>query len=138
MKIEPQQIEEAARELYIRALKLLPPDIKQGFTGLVAKETDATAQGVLGTMIRNITVAEDTDNLLCQDTGIPDLQRAHRAQRRTRRLRPEAGDPHRLRTCNARAPAALARWCIRSRARTSTLPADRHVPVINIDFTSDG
>jgi len=26
---------------------------------------------VLGTMIRNIAVAEDTDNLLCQDTGIP-------------------------------------------------------------------
>jgi fumarate hydratase subunit alpha/L(+)-tartrate dehydratase alpha subunit len=26
---------------------------------------------MLGTMIRNIKVAEDTDNLLCQDTGIP-------------------------------------------------------------------
>ena len=26
---------------------------------------------MLGTMMRNITVAEDTDNLLCQDTGIP-------------------------------------------------------------------
>ena len=26
---------------------------------------------MLGTMIRNISVAEDTDNLLCQDTGIP-------------------------------------------------------------------
>ena len=26
---------------------------------------------MLGTMIRNIAVAEDTDNLLCQDTGIP-------------------------------------------------------------------
>ena len=71
MKIDPQTIEDAAKELYIRALKLLPPDIKAGFTGLAARETDATAQNVLGTMIRNITVAEDTDNLLCQDTGIP-------------------------------------------------------------------
>ena len=71
MKIDPQQVEDAAKELYIRALKLLPPDIKAGFTGLAARETDATAQNVLGTMIRNITVAEDTDNLLCQDTGIP-------------------------------------------------------------------
>jgi fumarate hydratase subunit alpha/L(+)-tartrate dehydratase alpha subunit len=26
---------------------------------------------MLGTMVRNIRVAEDTDNLLCQDTGIP-------------------------------------------------------------------
>ena len=71
MKIDPQQVEEAAKELYIRALKLLPPDIKQGLSGLATRETDATAQSVLGTMIRNITVAEDTDNLLCQDTGIP-------------------------------------------------------------------
>ncbi len=71
MKIDPQTIEDAAKELYIRALKLLPPDIKAGFTSLAARETDATARNVLGTMIRNITVAEDTDNLLCQDTGIP-------------------------------------------------------------------
>src|SRR5688500_20145666 len=26
---------------------------------------------MLGTMVRNIAVAEDTNNLLCQDTGIP-------------------------------------------------------------------
>ena len=62
VKIDPQQVEDAAKELYIRALKRLPPDIKAGFTGLAARETDATAQNVLGTMIRNITVAEDTDN----------------------------------------------------------------------------
>ena len=71
MKIDPKQVEEAAKELYIRALKLLPPDIKQGFDALARRETDAGAQRMLGTMIRNITVAEDTDNLLCQDTGIP-------------------------------------------------------------------
>ena len=71
VKIDPKQVEDAAKELYIRALKLLPPDIKQGFSALAARETDSTAQSVLGTMIRNITVAEDTDNLLCQDTGIP-------------------------------------------------------------------
>ena len=71
MKISPDQVEEAARELYIRALKILPPDVKAGFERLASGETDATARGVLGTMIRNIRVAEDTDNLLCQDTGIP-------------------------------------------------------------------
>ena len=71
MKVTPAQIEDAARELYIRALKILPPDVKAGFARLAAGETDATAQKVLGTMITNIRVAEDTDNLLCQDTGIP-------------------------------------------------------------------
>ena len=71
VKIDPRQVEEAAKELYIRALKLLPPDVKQGFAALAGSETDAGAKRILGTMIRNIAVAEDTDNLLCQDTGIP-------------------------------------------------------------------
>ena len=31
MKVELRQVEEAAKELYIRALKQLPPDIKEGF-----------------------------------------------------------------------------------------------------------
>jgi fumarate hydratase subunit alpha/L(+)-tartrate dehydratase alpha subunit len=71
VKIEPLGIEEAAKELYIRALKQLPPDIKSGFDALVKQESNARAQRVIGTMIQNIRVAEDTDNLLCQDTGIP-------------------------------------------------------------------
>jgi len=71
LRIDPARVEDVARELYIRALKVLPPDVKQGFARLASSETDATAQRVLGTMIRNIAVAEDTDNLLCQDTGIP-------------------------------------------------------------------
>src|SRR5438477_6819503 len=71
MKVDLAQVEEAAKELYIRALKRLPPDVKQGFDALAKSETDAGARRMLGTMIRNIGVAEDTDNLLCQDTGIP-------------------------------------------------------------------
>jgi len=71
MKVDLAQVEEAAKELYIRALKQLPPDVKQGFDALAAKESDTGAKRMLGTMIRNISVAEDTDNLLCQDTGIP-------------------------------------------------------------------
>jgi tartrate/fumarate subfamily iron-sulfur-dependent hydro-lyase alpha chain len=71
MQIEPAQVEEAARELYIRALKMLPPDIKSGMEVLAKNETDATAKSILGTMLKNISVAEGTDNLLCQDTGIP-------------------------------------------------------------------
>jgi fumarate hydratase subunit alpha len=71
MKIEPNVIEEAAKALYIRALKILPPDIKEGFGRLVAQETSDTGRAVLGTMVRNIAVAEETENLLCQDTGMP-------------------------------------------------------------------
>jgi tartrate/fumarate subfamily iron-sulfur-dependent hydro-lyase alpha chain len=71
VNVELQAIEDVARDLYIRALKLLPPDIKAGFDRLQRQESGATAQSVLGTMVRNIAVAEATDNLLCQDTGIP-------------------------------------------------------------------
>ena len=71
MKIDLAQVEESAKQLYIRALKQLPPDIKSGFDVIAKRESDARAQRVIGTMIRNISVAESTDNLLCQDTGIP-------------------------------------------------------------------
>jgi fumarate hydratase subunit alpha/L(+)-tartrate dehydratase alpha subunit len=71
LRIDPRRVEDAAKELYIRALKMLPPDVKRGFDTLVARETDATARSVLDVMVRNIAVAEETDNLLCQDTGLP-------------------------------------------------------------------
>ena len=71
LRIDPARVEDAAKELYIRALKMLPPDVKRGFDRLVERETDSTARSVLGVMVRNIAVAEQTDNLLCQDTGLP-------------------------------------------------------------------
>jgi fumarate hydratase subunit alpha/L(+)-tartrate dehydratase alpha subunit len=71
MQLDPREVEELAKTLYIRALKLLPPDVKAGFERLMGRETDATGRAVLGTMVENIAVAERTRNLLCQDTGIP-------------------------------------------------------------------
>ena len=71
MQVDLAQVEEASKDLYIRALKVLPDDIKQGFARLDASESDARAKSVLATMIRNVSVAEANDNLLCQDTGIP-------------------------------------------------------------------
>jgi tartrate/fumarate subfamily iron-sulfur-dependent hydro-lyase alpha chain len=71
MELDPREIEEVCKTLYIRALKLLPQDVKEGFAELQRSETDATGQAILGTMVENIAVAERTRNLLCQDTGIP-------------------------------------------------------------------
>ena len=71
MKLDTEAVEEAAKALYIQALKLLPPDIKAGFQRLQKTETGSTAKSMLATMVTNIKVAEDTNNLLCQDTGIP-------------------------------------------------------------------
>ena len=71
MQVDERIVEDVARELYIRALKMLPPDVKAGFDTLVAREGVPVAQRVLATMVKNIEVAEATDNLLCQDTGLP-------------------------------------------------------------------
>ena len=71
MKLSMDLVEEACKELYIRALKVLPDDIKEGINRLDRAETDGRAQVVLKTMITNISVAEREDNLLCQDTGLP-------------------------------------------------------------------
>lgn len=71
MNITPEAVEEAAKTLYIRALKLLPTDIHEGFARIARSETHPTAQRMINTMINNIAVAGQTDNLLCQDTGVP-------------------------------------------------------------------
>jgi len=71
MKIDLQAVEDTARDLYIRALKVLPTDIKQGLVRLKTTETNERAQDILATMMKNVEVAEANDNLLCQDTGIP-------------------------------------------------------------------
>ena len=107
MDVDLKQVEEAAKELYIRALKILPPDIKSGIAALARSETDATAEAVLGIMIRNIDVAEERDNLLCQDTGIPIYNVSHRPRRARGRLCAEAGDTRGLRARDARTSAAL-------------------------------
>jgi fumarate hydratase subunit alpha/L(+)-tartrate dehydratase alpha subunit len=69
--LDYNEIEDVAKELYIRALKILPPQVKRGFSRLARDEDDATAKTILDTMVENIAVAERTRNLLCQDTGIP-------------------------------------------------------------------
>jgi fumarate hydratase subunit alpha/L(+)-tartrate dehydratase alpha subunit len=71
MNIDLAAVEDAAKELYIRALKVLPPDIKGGFARLTETETVPRAQDILATMVKNIRVAEENENLLCQDTGVP-------------------------------------------------------------------
>ena len=71
LNIDLDVVEETAKLLYIRALKILPDDIKLGFAKLTQSESDGTARTILATMRENIVVAERTNNLLCQDTGIP-------------------------------------------------------------------
>jgi len=135
VKVDLAQVEEAAKELYIRALKMLPPDIKQGFDAAVKRETDAGAKRMLGTMVRNIAVAEKTDNLLCQDTGIPIYNVAI-----GRNVEVDgAGLKDAIRRGCARSTreysfrSSIVHPTTRVNDQTST---GRGIPVINIDFVS--
>jgi fumarate hydratase subunit alpha/L(+)-tartrate dehydratase alpha subunit len=136
VNVNLQQVEEAAKELYIRALKRLPPDVKQGIDTLSRNESDAGARRMLGAMIRNIKVAEDTDNLLCQDTGIPIYN---------------VWIGRNVQVDGMALKAAIRRGCARSTReysfRSSIVhPTTRHnaqdstgrgVPVIHIDFSDE-
>ena len=66
-----QTVEETSRELYIKALKEMPPDIREGLARAFGRESHETGKGVLGTILDNIQVADDRKMLVCQDTGIP-------------------------------------------------------------------
>lgn len=66
-----QTVEELCKELYIKALKDLPPDVRKAMNEAYAGEETETGKQVLSTMLENIKVADDNKCLICQDTGIP-------------------------------------------------------------------
>ena len=70
-KFTYQLVEEAAKELYIRALKILPPDVREALKKAYAKETNPTAKEIFKTILANVDVADKDDMLICQDTGLP-------------------------------------------------------------------
>lgn len=134
MKVDLKQVEDASKEIYIRALKLLPPDIKEGFKRLDATETNATGKAILGTMIRNIAVAEANTNLLCQDTGIPIYNvvigsgvevNGYALKQAIIKGCTRATTEHPIRS-------SVVHPTTRKNEHTS---CGRHVPVINIDFS---
>jgi tartrate/fumarate subfamily iron-sulfur-dependent hydro-lyase alpha chain len=64
-------IEDVARQLYIFALKTIPPDVLSAIQRARDAETSAQARSILETILKNIDVADATSNLVCQDTGLP-------------------------------------------------------------------
>ena len=63
-------VSDAAAHLYVWALKDIPQDLRDALGAAAGRETSVTGQRVLQTILKNVTVAEDEKNLVCQDTGI--------------------------------------------------------------------
>ncbi len=69
-----QAIETAACELYQRALKNIPQDVRAALAGALQTEQSAanqTAEQVMFTILENIQTADSENTLVCQDTGLP-------------------------------------------------------------------
>ena len=64
-------IRDTAKGLYIRALKILPDDVKDALRRAHDAERHPGAKKILATILENVAVAEARDLLVCQDTGIP-------------------------------------------------------------------
>ena len=66
-------IETAARDLYWKALKDIPADVRAALGRALEterKDGNATAGEVMFTIIRNVQTAGEQDTLVCQDTGL--------------------------------------------------------------------
>src|SRR5206468_10649256 len=63
-------VEEAAAHLYVWALKDIPQDLRDALAAARDKETSTTGRRVLEVIHRNVSIADEEKNLVCQDTGI--------------------------------------------------------------------
>ena len=64
-------VKEAAKQLYIKALCDLPPDVREALKKAYARETQPAARSIFEAMFKAIEIADTKKTLLCQDTGLP-------------------------------------------------------------------
>jgi fumarate hydratase subunit alpha/L(+)-tartrate dehydratase alpha subunit len=65
-----QAVEDAAAHLYVWALKDIPQDLRDALADARERETSTPGKRVLETIVRNVGIADEQQNLVCQDTGI--------------------------------------------------------------------
>ena len=68
-----QRVENAGRELYIKALTDIPQDVRRGLKRGHESEVSAgnkTASKVMLTVLENVALADGKDMMVCQDTGL--------------------------------------------------------------------
>jgi fumarate hydratase subunit alpha/L(+)-tartrate dehydratase alpha subunit len=65
-----QVVEDAAAHLYVWALKDIPQDLRDALAEASQRETHKVGRRILETITTNVAVADERQNLVCQDTGI--------------------------------------------------------------------
>src|ERR1700743_1161482 len=64
-------VETTCRDLYIRSLKDIPPDIVAAIKAAAQTETKEVAKRIFSHYIQSIELGQTKDMIVCQDTGIP-------------------------------------------------------------------
>ncbi len=64
-------VENVCRDLYIRSLKEIPPDIVAAIKQAAQRETKEVAKRIFSHYIKSIELGQTQDMIVCQDTGIP-------------------------------------------------------------------
>jgi fumarate hydratase subunit alpha len=66
-----QQVADGVADLYVCALKDLPPDVRMALNQAAQRETATVGRTILAAIQRNVAVADQENLLICQDTGTP-------------------------------------------------------------------
>ncbi len=63
-------LEDVAAHLYVWSLKDIPQDLREALRDAADRETHAVGRRILQTITANVAVADEGENLVCQDTGL--------------------------------------------------------------------
>ncbi|MBI5578703.1 MAG: fumarate hydratase [Deltaproteobacteria bacterium] len=70
-KFDYNTVEEAAKQVYIKALTDLPPDVRGALKRAYERESQPPAREIFKAMFKAIEIADRKKTLVCQDTGLP-------------------------------------------------------------------
>jgi len=64
-------VENVCSDLYIQALKEIPPDVVEAIQRASQQETKEVARRIFSHYLQSIELGRAKDMIVCQDTGIP-------------------------------------------------------------------
>lgn len=64
-------VEDTCRDLYIKSLKEIPPDVVEAIRQATKRETKEVGRRIFSHYLKSIELGQTQDMMVCQDTGIP-------------------------------------------------------------------
>src|SRR5436190_9688890 len=64
-------VESVCRDLYIKSLKEIPPDVVEAIKRAAARETTVVAKRIFSHYLQSIELGREKEMMVCQDTGFP-------------------------------------------------------------------